>query len=1283
MPIFEIKPEDINALNDEQARELVARLCKANLRAQNLSDSFITWGGDQRAADGGVDVRVAIFPPVEISGYIPKNNTIFQVKAEKFPASEIAKEMIKNGVLRPVIAELPYKNGAYIIVSTKDNTSDSELKKRKAAMEKCLEEQGLAKQIHLDFYDSRKIADWVENFPLLIVWLRQILNKPLIGWQPYAPWAYNENSLDAEYFTDDKIKVFVPNNSESKSAVSAMAQLRQTLQQTHTSVRLVGLSGVGKTRFVQALFDARVNPEITALDPENVLYTDVSNNPTPPPSVMMETLIAKGFDGVIVIDNCSAEMHRALTKIVKETDRKLKLITIEYDIRDDLPEGTDCYRLEGSSQDVIEKIIEKYYPKISIPDRHKIAEFSEGNARVALALASTGEGYSGFAQLRDDALFRRLFMQKNSESTELLRCAEVVSLLYSFDAKSTAPDSELAVLAKIGDFSIQSFLQNINELKNRGLIQQRDKWKALLPQAIANKLAANALATYLKKTLSDSLVINAPERVARSFSRRLSYLHESKDAQNIVAEWFQPTGLLGNATRLSDFQMQMFANAAPVNQGAALEALCRAVKNDAFVAVKNPQRAHFARLLRSLAYEAKQFDQAASALLRFALAEPENYKTDSTRHLLKSLFYFRLSGTHATAEQCANFVKSLSFSAAESERKVALTLLESGLQTGRFSSHYDFNFGALKRDFGRDIRTIKGEKNWYRAFINVVAELSKTKSAAYPEAKKKLGDAFYGLWINEQMEDDLLAMAREFSADEEWSEAFHAIALIRKTLVEEEYLTNEAKEKLNALKEIVQGKSLLQTIRLRIFSRGLFGYFKEDGSVSDYDEFLKRAQKEAEALGKEAALDQTVLAHFSSFFINTDTTSQTFHFGYGFAQATKSMPDLLERAKCAIAKNNTQKIDISFISGLISGWQQTKPEELEVFLAAAVNDKIFGCYFPEFQWQAGLNKAAYPRLMQSLKLQLAPSAQFNYLGLAYATGKFSIAQFSALIEDLSKRSADGLTNAIEVLHQAIYRADKDDDEEQIALQNYCAKFMTGLNWLLLDQRNSNLTYHLKEIVIFALHSESAPKMASAVLKRVIKEIAANWSSIVQLGEILSPFFEKYPQEALDSIYCSDEKQLFLTLWMLIDQSHSSRSENSAIAAVPKDALLKWCAVSPTDRTLFAAETCLLFNRVNTLDSSGNRKTETSLSETALALLEFAPDQEKILNIFVRRFSPRTWSGSRAAIMRQRLKVLDQINTQNNPDLATYIANIKTDFAQSIAKEEREEEKHERRQSSFE
>ena len=526
-PMFSVTSEEIQSLTDVQARELVARLCKCELRVKGISTAAVSWGGDQRAKDGGVDVRVEVSPPLGIGGYVKKDRCAFQVKAETFGASKIPGEMAPKGALRQAITDLAASGGAYVIASTRDNLSDSSLADRKAAMERCLSSFSLAGKVEVDFFDCRRIADWVEQHPAMAIWVKVASGKPLVGWKPYGPWAYQEDDADAEYLIDDRVKVFVPDADEGSNVSSAIKRIRTDLSK-NVSVRMVGLSGVGKTRLVQALFDKRICPDQPALDSENVIYADLSDAVTPQPAMMVEALVQSDADSVVVVDNCGPDVHQRLTEIAKRPGSKIRLITVEYDIRDDLPEGTVCYRLEGSSDDIIKGLLKRRFNLLSENDLDKIAEFSDGNARVAYALASTSETKGELARLRDSELFHRLFHQKNVESSELLNCAEVASLLYSFDGQDTSHSSEISILAGLAEVSEVAFLRNVVQLQRRGLVQQRGKWRAVLPHAISNRLAANAVEMYPPELLNRLLVDDASDRVARSFSRRLGYLHEFK-----------------------------------------------------------------------------------------------------------------------------------------------------------------------------------------------------------------------------------------------------------------------------------------------------------------------------------------------------------------------------------------------------------------------------------------------------------------------------------------------------------------------------------------------------------------------------------------------------------------------------------------------------------------------------------------------------------------------------------------------------------------------------------
>ena len=108
------------------------------------------------------------------------------------------------------------------------------------------------------------------------------------------------------------------------------------------------------------------------------------------------------------------------------------------------------------------------------------------------------------------------------------------SLLYSFDGETVTADSELARLGKLVGQDANQLYGSVAELRRRDLVQARSIWRAVLPHAIANRLARLALQNFPVTTIETQLVVSAPERVIRSFSRRLGYLHDDGEARRLV-----------------------------------------------------------------------------------------------------------------------------------------------------------------------------------------------------------------------------------------------------------------------------------------------------------------------------------------------------------------------------------------------------------------------------------------------------------------------------------------------------------------------------------------------------------------------------------------------------------------------------------------------------------------------------------------------------------------------------------------------------------------------------
>ena len=115
--MFDISRDQLRQLKADTLRELVARLCEAELRQAGIPVSAVNWGGAQETRDGGLDVDCVAKDERFSGDFVPCARTGFQVKKPSMGPAKIAKEMSPKGQLRDIFYELAKDDGCYIIVS--------------------------------------------------------------------------------------------------------------------------------------------------------------------------------------------------------------------------------------------------------------------------------------------------------------------------------------------------------------------------------------------------------------------------------------------------------------------------------------------------------------------------------------------------------------------------------------------------------------------------------------------------------------------------------------------------------------------------------------------------------------------------------------------------------------------------------------------------------------------------------------------------------------------------------------------------------------------------------------------------------------------------------------------------------------------------------------------------------------------------------------------------------------------------------------------------------------
>lgn len=1228
--IFEATPEHILKLSDEDLRVLVGRLCEAEARSRGLPPVGITYGGDQNAPDGGIDVRAEV--PTEVAvGFVPRRVTVFQVKAEDMPRGAIESEMCPGGILRRSIVNVAASDGAYIIVSSKGSVADAPLKERITAMRDAVAREPLAAALHLDFYDRRRLATWVNGHPSEVAWLRNRVGEPISGWHPFADWSSSPDDLATPYLLDGGIRIVAPllDTSSEMSAEEGVAMLRSRLCKPGSVIRLVGLSGVGKTRLVQALFDARIGTG--ALDPTSVLYTDVGDGPTPSPLDILPRLNAAGRFHILVLDNCGSELHGAVAKRVRAGDAPISLLTVEYDLRDDQPEGTDVVRLEPASADIVEKILERKHPRLTQVERRTIASFSEGNARIALAIAATATGQGSLANLSNRALFERLFRQQNADDPQLLRAAKVFSLVYSFDGETiSGPMAELPILGSLAHMNPGELHGHVAELARRQLVQSRGRWRAVLPHALAHRLAKDALQDLPPAAIQSDILDRANSRFVKSFSRRLGFLHDSREAQRIVAAWLSDGGLLGRVSDMDKDKVIILENVSPVDPGGVLRAIGQAAIS---ILERETPEFLFRRvvgLLRSVAYDAQYFDEAAQLLAQIASGREKSNNVADPANVFASMFYIYLSGTHAPAEQRANLLRRLAASGVETLAVAGLTAM---LECNHFTSSHPFEFGSRKRDYGLH-PSGEGVTQWFRVALQLANDLD-IRSSLRGDIRRAIAHRFRSLALQTGALDELVVLARAFAARGGWAEGW-AHAKAAESAVRHSGELDDAAT-LAVLTAELEPTSLDDRLNAYVFDGDLHLLNDDDEEgEDDVQRAIERLHAVRADLGRDLAQDKDALdRNLPRLIAQEGGGIRTL--GYGIGGTVEDPASLWAAIVGQHNRRGSSPPIGSFGLEVLRAIGERRPDLAATYLDEALANEEFHPVLVHMQVAVGLDDPGVARLMKATKRATVPTRSFH----ALAYGGVSVNLDDASLKDLLRAiasSEDGVAVALDVLQMRLHGRKMDgfevtDDEREVGV------YLVGqIEVDRIDQRTSR---RLKDIIAACFVPGKDEAAAHAFCVSLREGVGSYRVSAWNVGGIVAVLGKLFPRIVLDVFVHRDVEE--------VDELNDSAQERQFsrggfLGLVDEVVMTAWAKERPGVRFPALARIIPLWEAPSEAGRPTLLDETKSMAWTPAAkrLVREAPDPVAVLGAVERRLLPSSWTGSLADVLDERVRLLEEL-----------------------------------------
>lgn len=1189
---FAVDTAMIARLAPEQLETLLEKLLEAEASVRRIPLATIRRGGQLTAPDQGVDAALSWTRSPRPGGWLPRRTIYFQCKAQALSAPDLRREVRPGGVVRPIFAELAHKKGAYVVLTTGDLGAQA-IKDRIAALRDSLVDVPGADAIALDILPADRIARWANQHLGVAMWLLEQSGRALAGWRRWGGWSPQS---EQPYLLDEIARADLGGNSVS--VADALAAIRSELS-SHGVVRLIGISGMGKTRLAEAVFDLGA-PGGAALPPALAAYADAGLDTARSPALVAEQLVNARVEAVLVIDNLDGRRHAELTDIVRRQGSRVALLSIDYDVEEQ-PEDSLLVRLKPNSAALLDALLQQRHPEFSPQARARIADFSDGNARVALAVARGG---GDPARLNDRELLDRLFQTGRTEDKDVRPAAEAAALVTAFHVEDTFRHrAEHRVLAELAGMSPDHFWRQVRTMLDWGIAQQRGPQRAVKPDPIANRLAARLIA----RTRPEMLIAafqDGPERLFKSFAKRLGPLGGVPEAKALAERLLAPGGWLADPGPSGSEQREAFqavARAAPEAALRVLEAELGGPDAHARTASKQ-DRQELGLTLAGIAWDERLFSRAMRLLAQLALAEGEDAHQRPTRDLLFRRFQPFASDTSASEAVRYALIDEWLDSDDPRAQRLAVAVLGHMLGAPKLAAE-------TTRAVETEAKTWGDVVAWMDRAAGKLIALAGGKGPVAAHARTQVATR---LRLNGR---DLLLLpplraAEAIAGSDYWDDGWQAStqALRRATMGA-------------AGPDLVRRLTVLEDRLRPRTADALFAAFVlgKPWRHSSRRQASRMTYRLAFRLGRCLARQGCDLTGYMQAAVG-DGGPNVLHFGKGLSIVASDREGLWLTAVEAYRRSNTATRSTSLLEGILLGadasaWAEARLEE-------AGADPDLAPAIVSLHLAGRIDAAAIDRLERALKSGVVKPYAFRLLAYGGSSEAVDAGDLARLLAALVSQP-DGLAPALDILRMRFHA-------DETASRPVAPELIRFGRQILADPRVYELNAEeaetdLDNIAKTVLINDPDPQVATDILRALSHASQRTWlDNDMELLGLARAVLRAHPRVVLDEVVGdaapegrTDAARLFFGGWRLDDDDAMEADilENPEMIA---DEIRAWLPENPQSR---AERLAALVPYMARRDGG-----ELEWSSLALLLVELAPNPVPVLERLERRFSTGSGSG---------------------------------------------------------
>ena len=1067
--------------------------------------------------------------------------------------------------------------------------------------------------------------------------------------------AIKECAERAIFHLDEDIKPFLSWNGHYKISgfeggyiYYGLEQYLQQIQENKNNIRIIGLSGLGKTRMVlEAFKDNSIRYKYSYIDCQEHNAEEILDK---------TTFMFKYYkEMVLIFDNCNMELHSRIVRVKRSKRATNPIITIYNDPDENSTYDSTPLKLQKDFNDVVEKILERFKSFYKPEDKEKLLTFAGGIPMMAQLLGEGLRNGDPIGVVSDAALMNKILdANENSEDREIMRALSLFDYIGFEDdlhkeLEFVATTKCITNVDKNSEVIVQDFDKVVQKYLQRKIIERKGRLVGIRPTPIALYLISEWIEQCSDRRLLAVIKAIQESDIAKpltnSFADQFRYMGHNEKACMMLDKLLGENSPFGNAEVINtDLGSRLFRSFVEVNPDAVADCLWSVIGSIGIDDLRliDIGRRNLVWTIEKLCFEPRTFDKGAEMMMLLAIAENEHISNNATGQFV-ALFPLYLPATAATLKQRLLFLQK------QVQYKERQLILLSAL--GRALRTRDFIFfgGAEQRGTEKlsnyQPKTNEEISKYIHGCLDMLMVLIEENPALLDRC-------------SEILEGNLGCLC-EAGYGRSTMNCIHKIAELKK---------HSWDKMLDAIRFVLCHKAIRLTDELRadmedmkaqLGNDDFFFRFsqveKENRWVSgrfNYEETLDLNNKDYEELAKEMASDPklyttNVLKRIYSFDA---------YYGNTFGRVVANSMD--KNAQNVFICNSIESfriLDKYNFSIYVDFIREVSEEMFETaFKAMAALERksvLFACVAAR---DYKFNESYPETLYQMVKEQKAEVNEYEHLWRYMPLGTHTEEDILYLFQRIVTLPQSFNT----VIHMAmmLFWGETKDHMKQVH------KFIEDEITNRLDKfdelaKNDDYWHIIRKI----LEEGAEPGFAKEVMHRILHLIEQsddmyyrNYNIEGCMGLLIGTYFDEVWHDLSEALVCEGERyMLYYKLKSILGSMTGYKNEVGILFQTDhSDALLAWCAKYP----LVAPERLMLM-----VPLYG----ENGFSDIVLKLVDLYGEQEGVLTALSCNMGSFSFVGSIVPLYEKQIKCIEGLSNNHSEKVRTWSVKMLTDLKKQI------------------